>query len=134
MQSTNGTDEVLLHVPLNYMLYVGVTAPFAYTPAAATCGDVMVEFMDSTVVPWSVKLATLLLWATSPSPKTSKEPDASKVQSAWRRYRQFLPEVDEMTSVLCFKPGTSETSALQDQVLEYEIGTFEATTSEWYSR
>jgi hypothetical protein len=58
----------------------------------------------------------------------------SKVQSVWRRYRQFLPGLDEISSVLCFKPGTLETSALQDAVLEYEIGTFQATLSDWYTR
>jgi hypothetical protein len=69
MPPASGSDEVLLHVPLDCLLYVGVTAPFAYTPAIATYGSALVDFMDSPDVPWSVKLATLLLWATLPNSK-----------------------------------------------------------------
>ena len=127
-------DEVLIHVPLRYLLYIGVTAPFVYNSAAAQCDRVMIDFMESPSVPWSVKLATLLLWATSATFEAGEEPEVSAVRGTWRRYRQFLPELEEMTSILCFKPGTAETSSLQDEVLEYEIGTFEATLSEWYSR
>jgi len=133
----------LLRVPMESLLYVGTEPPYTHTHVQDDQGPAQTHhlrhalksLMEGEEAHWSVKLAALLLWAIHPEAETCAEAVAKdKAKSCWSRYRAFLPELHEMTSLLCFQSESDACAALQDAQLAYEAGTYPATLDKWHRK
>ncbi|KAK3250095.1 hypothetical protein CYMTET_40511 [Cymbomonas tetramitiformis] len=124
-----------LHVPSKYLLSVSLSPPWQYTPAASSYPPLQ-ELLEDAKTPSAVKLAALLLWASSSQlmVKTSASDEVKEFRALWTAYRQYLPQLSEMTSIVCFTPGTPECAALQDEVLEKEVGSIVDGLRLWHTR
>uniref|UniRef100_A0A1S3B0Q7 SET domain-containing protein n=1 Tax=Cucumis melo TaxID=3656 RepID=A0A1S3B0Q7_CUCME len=114
--------RVIMEIPLEIMLTISQKLPWMFFPDIIPVGHPIFDIINSTdpETDWDLRLACLLLYAFD------------REDNFWQLYGDFLPSIDECTSLLL--ASEEELSELQDQNLASTIRDQQRRALEFWER